>query len=264
MQWCAFVILALAVGFEVQEAPTSAPATSRPAVCVSRMQITRTASLYEGPTPTCFDIELFVNPGEHRRLTDYALRILSLDPVEDDAGKVLLTPERRKQNRALHERITTQESRTIGGIFGPLLPIRLDIPEPKATKVRRFRGRLEITPMRLVEVEFKKVVELAGKKLENADVNHLDARIDIAAEDPKTIKLSYDLAAGRVHSWAVGVGDEPFEPMMAESSGQSKPRRTESYTFARRIPAGASLWLTVIKPDEPQVVEFDFTEIPLP
>lgn len=264
MPWCALVVLALAVRFDTQEPPTSSPATSRPAVCVSRVQITRTASLYDGPTPTCFEIELFVNPGEHRRLTDYALRFLALDPVEDDTGKALLTAERRRQNRALHERITAQESRTIGGVFGPLLPIRLDIPDSKAARVRRLRGKLEITPMRLVEVEFEKVASLYGKRLEHADLNHLDARIDIAAADPKTITLSYTLAAGRIQSWAVGVGDEPFEPMMAESSGLSKPRRTESFTFARRIPANATLWVNVIKPEDPEIIEFDFADIPLP
>jgi hypothetical protein len=266
MHWALSVLSVFALATtNGQEPPTSAPVKT-PAVCFSRMQITRTVALYEDPslTPTCFEFELFVNPGKGRSISQYAIQIVSLDPVEDNTGKQLLTADRRRANRSLHERVVATQMRTIGDVLGPTLALRLDIPDAKATTIRRLRGRLELCAVMVAEIEFKNIVELAGKKLEHADLAGLEVSVEIPKDDPTKINLKYNGNRARVREWTIAEGEKYLRPIVQSASGPNDPQTTQSFTFEKPIPKNASLWLAVPKSGEPETAEFDFQDIPLP
>lgn len=249
-----------------QGAPTSAPAAKAPAACVSRMQITRTVALYDAPDlmPTCFEFELFVNPGRGREVRQYALRLVSLDPIVDDTGKTLLTPERRKENRALHETIPGAALRLVGDTMGPVLPIRLDVPDAAAKRLRQVRGALELSPIEVVKLEFSNLRSLDGRKLEHADLGEADVTVRLDQSDPKSIRLVFKKGRALVRDWAIARGGQPLRASLRSASDPGDPVDEMSYSFDEAIPEDASLWLAVAKPGPPQTCTFDFRDMPLP
>jgi hypothetical protein len=230
------------------------------------MQITKTVALYEDPrmTPTGFEFELFVNPGKGREIAQYSVRIVSLDPIEDDTGKPLLTPERRKENRALHETIPYAEMHLVGDTMGPVLPIRLDVPSAAAKQVRRVHGALEVAEVEVAKIEFKNVRRLDGRRLEHADLEDVDVRARLDPADPKSISLVFGNGRPRVKDWAIARGDEFLRPAFRAASDPGDPANELTYGFDDAIPEDASLWIAVAKTAKPQTVAFDFEDVPLP
>lgn len=234
---------------------------------ISRMQVFRTAVLYEEPqvVPTCFELELFANTGAGREIRRYRARLLELDDIHDETGKLLLTEARRAAIPALSSEVLLTDMHLISDILGPVLTLRMDAPDPKARKLKRVRGKLQIALGDVQRLEFKDVVSLAGKKLDHPDLGNLIVNVDLVNETGMlTVKLKYSGRRDRILEWAVARNGQFLPPFAISSDGPNKLATEQSKTYETGSSENLELWLAIPKAGVAQTIEFDWRDVSLP
>jgi hypothetical protein len=99
----------------------------------------------------------------------YLIRIKSLDPIEDDTGKLLLTEKCRESIDGLHDEQRAELWHQADGRAGPELYWWLEVPARRAETIKSTKGKVEVTLAKEIRLTFKDLAAINGKELDHSD-----------------------------------------------------------------------------------------------
>jgi hypothetical protein len=284
------VLLALACGLLVVQPPVP-PGGARAAepmrivpasggAEVEEISITRASSLLavKGAQLSSMSLGLwFPAEWKDKELTHQLIRIKSLDPIEDDTGKLLLSEARRAQFSCLHYEVQATESKRTDGKAGPVVNLwHLDAPARRAEAIKSIKGKAEVTLAKAVRLTFDDLDAINGKELDHPDFPALrDMKLKFAIKKGRFSGWTAEMSApsrfdspwnfGRLASW--DVLDRGVKATYNHEGGR-EPEHKGGVTEVRESYGGSvkglSLRLVVLEPVETKTFDFDFRNVPLP
>lgn len=242
---------------------------------VAEIKIIRWSALHAVKTADLTNMHLKLwFPASWKKNRDHHLvRIRSLDPIEDDTGKLLSTGARRNGIEYLRGEVRGDEWMAAGGKGGPFASLFLDAPSRRADKIKSIKGKAEVSLAKAIRLTFDDLASIQGKELEHPDFKGLRAmklKFSIKEDDGRvTAKMAAPLNfaspwnLGRLRAWAVVEGKKDVR-LSSEGVSPQKEGVTEQKKFTRRGLKGLSLRLVVLDPVESVTFDFDFQNVPLP
>ncbi len=213
---------------------------------------------------------------KQKPLPDFALiQFESLDPIEDDTGKLLSTEKRLRNIEAVSTEVRVGINHPGYGTFGPSIRLLLDAPAHGATRIKAIRGKARVSLCEPVELRFDDLTAWNDKHLEHADLKDLKAmKLRFSSEekgDQVTAKIwapvnyASPWKRGRLDNWQLREGKESLsvtrEAVKGDGDGIGV---TVEQTYERPTIKRLSLYLTVLKPVETKTFEFNFKDVELP
>ena len=146
---------------------------------------------------------------------EFLMRLVKLDPVVDDTGKLLSTKDRRKKILSLKKEVRTTGRKTFRGRNGPIVPWLFDAPARGASRIKTFKGRIEITPIGREEIVLKDLPSLVGKQIKHdlLAATNIVPRFDIG-NDVTEITLAVTGQHDRLIAWTVAQDGKPLRAVM--------------------------------------------------
>jgi hypothetical protein len=273
------VFVALGASLPAQESDRKVIAPTSGGVDIERIMIVRQAArgAVKAADLTNMQIELrLMGDWKNQDLDsfDHLVWLRSLDPVEDNTGKLLSTPKRRKQIDYLEGEVRGLEwSGEAKGKGGPSIRLILDAPERSAVKIKAFQGRAEVTRARAVRLQFDDLSAIHGKELSHPDLPGLEKLKVRFSIETKEGEVTAKVAApfnysspwfrGRLAAWSLMDGEGEIH-LSSEGTSRAEGRFTVERTFRRPDFKGWSLSLVVLDPVESKTFDFEFHDIELP
>jgi hypothetical protein len=202
--------------------------------------------------------------GDFRREA-YSIRLVELQPIEDNTGKLLSTKSRLQAIPALSEEISASQMASRVGKQGPILQMELDAPARGATSLKLVKGKVEVR--RRMEGDILKFDDLAtriGKRLDHPKLKDFPITPSMKFEVESTwVTLHVPTEHVRLLNWKlVSRGRE------LSADGHGKGRRKDGvelwqvYTGDHR--KNCSLEIELAAPVEATTMPFEFKNLELP
>jgi hypothetical protein len=185
----------------------------------------------------------------------YLVRIVSLEPIADDTGKILSTKGRLRKIKFLGGDVLVNGSFDSRALEGPVIRMVMDVPARRAIYLKSVKGKAKVSRVRIQFVEFPFAAVL-GKPLEHPLVKgfKLIPKMEMENGDT-TVRLRASNLPDRLVKWGLTAGDRELECVRYGDSFR---------TYRGQLPEGCSLWLMFDVPAETKTFEFDFKNVELP
>lgn len=197
---------------------------------------------------------------------DCVVRIVELEPIVDDTGKVLSTEDRRRNMLPLQKEQRAREFKTFRGRRGPVVSLLLDAPLRRASRIKLLKGRLEITPARTEKIIVDNLPSLVGKRVKHDLLKKLTIvpRIEIV-DDTTEVTLDITGQTDRLIAWTVAQDGKPLNWANQSESARADPVRTVGHGYPRFQPnKKTSLLLAVATVGMKEIIDFEFSDLELP
>ncbi len=195
----------------------------------------------------------------------YLVRLLHLEPVADDTGRLLSCRQRLADLEALQREVVGRVYRQAGEGAGPVTALRLDAPARGASKIKLLRGKAEVITGRYQEVTVEGLVGRSGKRLVG-DPLLRGMRIEPVvkfAEGSTAVTLNITGEYNRLLQWEVRSKGRALRPASAGHHARDGAREV-SLSFRGAVPKDSELRLTVVVPEKKRSYEFRFSDLELP
>lgn len=189
----------------------------------------------------------------------YLCRVLELNDIKDDKGKLLLTANRRKRIDALTSPARLREFQNRpNGSTGPMFEIVLEAPQLTAQKIPKIAGEMVLLEYQSKTIRFKDIGSLQGKPLSHSLLGKTKLRVAIENGQFPEVKLAIaDADRHQVVRWHVSDADGIRLPSNSVGSGPGE----ETQGYRDRVPKNAILVMEIVDVFRTHSYPFEFKDI---
>ena len=128
----------------------------------------------------------------------FLARLIELETVEDDTGKLLSTKDRLQSDRGLKGQVllphNMQDFRA--GREGKAIFLRLDAPARRASIIKHLKGTVEVQRVKIKTITFENIHGLVGKPLEHPELKGVTIVPSIEGDETSTT-FTMEVTKGR-------------------------------------------------------------------
>jgi hypothetical protein len=222
-----------------------------------------------------FQLRLFFS-AKSAKPREYLLRLTELKPIEDDTGKLLSPPELFEKLPELHEETRIAQSRDDaeidltgprepevheGDLVGRYLELKLEAPARTAATIKSIQGKAILARPKLVAVGIPNVTSFDDTRLDDPKLKDFELRATVRARDDQTdIFLQAPRWNSRLVAWGLA-----REGRMLREGARSESGGSFRKVYAENAAKKDTLLALVLREAiEPEVIEFEFKDVPLP
>jgi hypothetical protein len=192
----------------------------------------------------------------------YAVKMLKLDPIEDDTGKELSPPARRDAMAFLKDELKTSRDKTRRGKWGPIVSVPLDVPAKGAMRIKSLKGTAVVSISE--RLKFDDLSQVKGKRLEHEKLTDLPVQPSIKVEGGQTtVTLRVPVEHSRIEAWGVGKKDRLLRPTF-ESSSEVEGGAALIKTYQGDLTQSTFLGIVLADPSKTKSYDFEFKNVELP
>ena len=197
---------------------------------------------------------------------EFLVRILKLEPVIDDTGKLLSTRQRRHHMPILTSEVRGNELKTFRGRHGPVIRLLLDAPARSASRIKRLKGQIEVLPSGRKTITLDNLPSLVDKQLKHDLLTETNVVPRIERDDDVTeVTLEITGRRDRLIAWTVARNGKPLRAHMESESAEGDAVKKWGQGFRRLQPdESTSLLIAVTTAGQKQVIDFEFSDLELP
>jgi hypothetical protein len=235
--------------------------THRDEVEISNIRILRVRSNNENHAQMSLELNL---SSEWETTDTWIVKILDLEPIADDTGKLLSTKERLAGllgGKGVGKEAIIQHSWSFGMRSGVKTSLELEGPARSAATIKSVKGKVVVSRATIKTVGAFDLAKSAGKTLDHPLLKDLPIEVIIRMdkENNSIVSLKLDQSKSeRIHRW--GVLDAEGKEITRFRDGPNILERT----FDGKLPDGSELLLVIVRPIESRVFEFDLKAVELP
>ena len=256
-------------GFAQEQVPERTPPTATSGqVEIDAIRITRIEASDASPEAdlTNMQLSMWIDVKDAKART-FLVRLVKLEPIVDDMGKVLSTDDRRRDILPLAKEVLASELKTSRDRNGPVVSLWLDAPSRGASQLKSLKGRFKVTPAGTETLELENLPSIVGKQVKHKLLTETNVMVkSIEWGDYSTdVTLEVTGQHDRLINWTVAQDGQPLTPASLSKSAAGDLVQISGKGFRRLRPnENTSLLITVATVGEKQVIDFEFTDIDLP
>ena len=235
---------------------------------IVNLQITRTKAAYAAKAADLSNMSITVwFRGEwesNEWPTCFLVKLVELDPIYDDIGTRLDSEKRRAAIHFLNREVIVGYGRSQNQMMGPLITLELQLPNRTAHRIRKIKGKAEVSRYKLSTLKFDNVVALDGKVLDHPKLKGFQVRPSFEVDEDETaVSLRVGTGMARVVDWWLEEKGQELQYTGESTSlinGKVVPQKTFRGTNIRAY----SLVISLAEPIETKKFEFGFNNVELP
>jgi hypothetical protein len=240
------------------------PIATSNGVEIISMRTVRRVSADGGKDTSGIELGFWLSRSSENDNGNYSVQLLSLDPIEDDLGNLLLTADRRKAIPCLAHAVNTSQRKTIGGNSGPTLNVVLDAPARQSSIIKLLKGKVQVSALDFAKLKFEDLPAIEGKVLDDAKLKSFSIVPSVKFEDEQTtVSLRVPVDHALIADWGLGQKGSLLYPRSKTAVRvDDSVLLTKSYKGDRT--KESFLGIMLAEPIETNTYDFEFTNVPLP